>query len=82
MKQTKKVDSIGRIMLPKAYRNKIGARAGTEMETIMHGDSLIVRKKPTKEYIVANCITCLYYDVDAPKCAYCASHNFSEKEEI
>ena len=48
----RRIDDLGRIVIPKEYRAAIGANYGDEMEILMVGDKVVIQKTR------ASCIFC------------------------
>lgn len=74
------VDKIGRITLPKSYRDKLGIRLGEDVSVTIDGNTISIRKRFEKSYYVSNCMGCIHVGEDAEMCAHCAVTNFSHKE--
>jgi transcriptional pleiotropic regulator of transition state genes len=69
----RRVDDLGRIVLPKELRQTMGIRAGDPMEIYTDADNIILRK------YAPGCAFCgsvdgVRYIHDVPMCAICANN--------
>lgn len=54
----RKIDDLGRIVIPKDMRNRFGMNSGDEIEFFFHGDFICLRKRTLEEQ--TSCVNCPY----------------------
>lgn len=55
----KKIDNLGRIVVPKEVRKQFNIESGDELEFFTNGEYICMKKKQTEQN--AMCLNCPYY---------------------